>query len=48
MFTLRAARAYTGRSKIAKAEGAYHGSYDAVEFSLTPLPDAAGPAESPY
>ncbi len=48
MFALRAARAYTGRSKIAKAEGAYHGSYDSVEFSLTPLPDAAGPAEAPF
>ena len=47
MFAIRAARAYTGRNKIAKAEGAYHGSYDSVEISLTPPPDTAGPAQHP-
>lgn len=30
MFALRVARAYTGRAKIAKIEGGYHGSSDAV------------------
>src|SRR5438445_13848368 len=28
MHALRTARAYTGRDKIAKAEGAYHGAHD--------------------
>jgi glutamate-1-semialdehyde 2,1-aminomutase len=31
MQALRAARAYTGRPKIAKCEGAYHGAYDYAE-----------------
>lgn len=39
MNALKAARAYTGRPKIAKCEGAYHGSYDYAEVSLS-----AGPA----
>lgn len=47
MIAVRAARAITGRTMIAKAEGAYHGSYDAVEYSLTPHPEQAGPASSP-
>lgn len=34
MMALKAARAYTNRPKIAKCEGAYHGSYDYVEVSL--------------
>jgi len=47
MFAIRAARCFTGRDKVAKIEGAYHGSYDAMEYSLTPTPDSWGPAESP-
>jgi len=47
MFACRAARAYTGRSKIAKIEGSYHGSYDAVQFGLNPEPGVWGPAEAP-
>ncbi|WP_311974442.1 aspartate aminotransferase family protein [Bradyrhizobium glycinis] len=35
---LKAARAFTGRPKIAKCEGAYHGSYDYAEVSLDPKP----------
>ena len=35
MFAVMAARAATGRNKIAKIEGAYHGSYDAVEVAST-------------
>ena len=31
MMALKAARAYTGRPKIARFEGAYHGSYDFAE-----------------
>ena len=32
---LKAARAFTGRPKIAKVEGAYHGLYDYAEVSQT-------------
>ncbi len=42
MMALKAARAYTGRQKIAKCEGAYHGSYDYAEVSLDPTPSAWG------
>ncbi len=34
MHAIRAARAYTGKTKIAKAEGAYHGAHDYVLQSL--------------
>ena len=47
MFAVMAARAATGRNKIAKVEGAYHGSYDTVEVSLYPTPDAWGPDNAP-
>ena len=33
MMAIKAARAYTGRPKIAKCEGAYHGTYDYAETS---------------
>lgn len=39
MFAVKGARALTGRSALAKFEGAYHGSYDWVEVSLAPDPD---------
>src|SRR3954466_7959829 len=42
MMALKAARAFTGRPKIAKCEGAYHGSYDYAEVSLDPTPEAWG------
>ena len=42
MMALKAARAYTGRPKIAKCEGAYHGAYDYAEVSLDPTPSAWG------
>lgn len=42
MMALKAARAFTGRPKIAKCEGAYHGSYDYAEVSLDPTPSAWG------
>ena len=38
MSCLKAARAYTGRAKIAKVEGAYHGLYDYAEVSQTSAP----------
>ncbi|HEY0302299.1 MAG TPA: aspartate aminotransferase family protein [Rhizomicrobium sp.] len=47
MMALKAARAYTGRPKIAKVEGTYHGSYDFAEVSQNPPPDAWGPEDRP-
>lgn len=47
MFAIKAARAYTGRYKIAKCEGAYHGSYDFVEISRGSGPATWGPRENP-
>ena len=43
----RAARAFTGRLHVAKAEGAYHGSQDDVFVSTHPRPDQAGPRQRP-
>jgi glutamate-1-semialdehyde 2,1-aminomutase len=37
LHAIRAARAYSGRSTIAKAEGAYHGSHDLADFSVWTL-----------
>ena len=45
MFALKAARASTGRTKIAKCEGSYHGSYDFAEVSLDPTPATWGNAD---
>lgn len=42
LFAIKAARAFTGRSKIAKLEGAYHGAYDWAEVSLAATPDNWG------
>jgi glutamate-1-semialdehyde 2,1-aminomutase len=39
---LKAARAYTGRYKIAKLEGVYHGSYDYAEISNYSNPENWG------
>jgi glutamate-1-semialdehyde 2,1-aminomutase len=47
MGCLKAARAFTGRAKIAKVEGAYHGLYDYAEISQTSKPDNWGNPESP-
>lgn len=47
LHAIRAARAFTGRHRIAKAEGAYHGSQDDVFVSTHPRPDQAGPADRP-
>ena len=43
----RMVRAITGRPKVAKFEGGYHGSHDALEVSSSPPLDKAGPADSP-
>ena len=42
MNTLKGARAFTGRPKIAKVEGCYHGGYDFAEISEAPHPDNWG------
>jgi glutamate-1-semialdehyde 2,1-aminomutase len=47
MLAVKAARAFTGRPKIAKFEGAYHGLYDYAEVSEGPTPDVWGEADAP-
>lgn len=47
MNAIKAARAFTGRPKIAKCEGAYHGSYDFAEVSLSTGPEVWGPDDQP-
>lgn len=47
MQAIRAARAFTGRDKIAKCEGGYHGTHDTVEVSIRPPVDRAGDARRP-
>jgi glutamate-1-semialdehyde 2,1-aminomutase len=42
LHAVRASRAYTGRAKIAKCEGGYHGAYDTVEASLASTPQNWG------
>jgi glutamate-1-semialdehyde 2,1-aminomutase len=48
LMTLRCARAATGRPKIMKMEGGYHGSYELAEVSLVPFPGRCGPLEAPH
>jgi len=47
MAMMKAARAFTGRPKIAKCEGAYHGTYDFAEISQTSNPGNWGDLNSP-
>ncbi|MEK7446889.1 MAG: aspartate aminotransferase family protein [candidate division NC10 bacterium] len=47
MHAIRVARAFTGRSKIAKFEGAYHGTHDWVLVSVSPDPAQAGSRKRP-
>ena len=44
---IRAARAFTGNSKLAKIEGGYHGSHDSVEISVAPPLHLAGSRKHP-
>ena len=44
---IRMARAFTGREKVAKFEGAYHGSYDDMEVSVGAPPAALGTVDGP-
>ncbi len=47
MATIKASRAFTMKSKIAKAEGAYHGTYDFAEVSQTANPSNWGDKDHP-
>ncbi len=47
MYALRTARAFTGRKAIVKIEGGYHGGYDALQVSVKPAVEEAGPEEAP-
>ncbi|MDA0708356.1 MAG: aspartate aminotransferase family protein [Proteobacteria bacterium] len=47
MSCIKAARAFTGRTKIAKVEGAYHGLYDYAEVSQTSKPENWGDLDHP-
>ena len=47
MDAIRVARGVTGREKIVKVEGGYHGHHDEVMISMKPPIDKAGPADNP-
>ncbi|MBI1846517.1 MAG: aspartate aminotransferase family protein, partial [Candidatus Rokubacteria bacterium] len=47
MNAVRVARAFTGRPKIAKFEGAYHGTHDWALVSVSPDPRTAGGRRRP-
>jgi glutamate-1-semialdehyde 2,1-aminomutase len=47
MHCLRLARAYTGRSKILKLEGNFHGYHDQVMFAINTPADQLGPQAAP-
>jgi len=47
MDAIRVARGATGRDKIVKVEGGYHGHHDEVMISMKPPLDQAGPADNP-
>ncbi len=46
-YAMRIARAYTGRSKIMKCEGGYHGNHDYSNFSVSPSQVSNYPAGRP-
>ena len=47
MDAIRLARGVTGRNRIVKVEGGYHGHHDEVMVSMKPPLDQAGPADAP-
>ena len=47
MDAIRVARGVTGREKIVKVEGGYHGHHDEVMISMKPPISHAGPAHNP-
>ncbi len=48
MIALKGARAYTGRERIIKFEGMYHGTHDLAEVSVFPPLAKAGNESAPY
>ena len=47
MHCLRLARAFTGRTKLLKFEGNFHGYHDQVMFALSAAPEGPGPESHP-
>jgi len=47
LYAVRLARAFTGRNKVIRFEGMYHGFSDGVYWSKHPRPELAGPDASP-
>src|SRR5437773_10633065 len=47
LFAVRLARAVTGRRRILKFEGCYHGSHDALMASIKPRKEVSGDAKHP-
>ena len=47
MLAIKLARAFTGRDKLAKFEGFYHGYYDYVQVSYSSTPNNWGSVQSP-
>ncbi len=47
MDAIRIARAATGRDRVLKIEGSYHGHHDTVMFSVVPNADAVGGRDQP-
>ncbi len=47
LYAIRLARRYTGKDKIIKIEGAYHGISDSLHISKRPAIDKAGPPDKP-
>ncbi|MFW5898810.1 MAG: aspartate aminotransferase family protein, partial [Candidatus Saliniplasma sp.] len=47
MYAVRVARRYTGKDKILKIEGTYHGVMDSLHISKTPPLHKTGPAKRP-
>ncbi|MBM7553454.1 aspartate aminotransferase family protein [Thalassobacillus pellis] len=47
LLSIRIAKAYTGKQKIAKFEGHYHGGYNEVLLSVNPPVHEAGPESEP-
>lgn len=48
IYAIRTAMAYTGKVKLAKFEGHYHGGYDQVLISVNPDLEKAGPSDIPH
>jgi glutamate-1-semialdehyde 2,1-aminomutase len=48
MDAIRVARGMTGRDKLVKVEGGYHGHHDEVMVSMKPGLEVAGPADAPH